>query len=161
MSLPGVLSFFPQLGQPPANHSIHGYSSMLFDFLTATNIRVILAEHYPFSDLAVDDFGYYCAISDFRVIGRCQCNGHASTCSRTQCRWSMSAIVIIILLGSFVNHGSKKLKMEKLNVKVSAYTVYLVMLLVSAWGRSICRYSYICDVEFVHQIFECVLHCVW
>ncbi len=81
--LPGAKSFFPRLGRPSANDSIPGYSSMLFDFLAATNIRVVLAEHFPLSDLAVDDFGYYYAISDLNVVGSCQCNGHASNCLKT------------------------------------------------------------------------------
>ena len=80
--LPGAKSFFPRLGRPSANDSIPGYSDMLFGFLTATNIRVILAEHYPLPNLAVNDFGYYYAISDLNVVGSCQCNGHASACTR-------------------------------------------------------------------------------
>lgn len=79
--LPGATSFFPRLGRPSANDSVPGYSNMLFNFLTATNIRVILAEHYPLSDISVDDFGYYYAISDLNVVGSCQCNGHASKCT--------------------------------------------------------------------------------
>ena len=80
--VPSAISFFPNLGRPSTNDSVPGYSNMLLDFITATNIRVVLQEHYPIADLAPDDFGYYYAIQDLNVVGSCQCNGHASSCSR-------------------------------------------------------------------------------
>ena len=77
---PGQISFFPLLGRPSTNDSVPGYSKDLYNFITATNLRVILAEHYPITDLPVDDFGYHYAINDLNVVGSCQCNGHASSC---------------------------------------------------------------------------------
>ena len=75
----GILSFFPAIDRPSTNDSIPGYSEVLYSFITATNIRIILDQHYAL-DLADDDPGYYYALEDINVIGSCQCFGHASGC---------------------------------------------------------------------------------
>ena len=78
--LPGQISFFPLLDRPSVNDSTPGFSEPLYNFMTATNIRVILEEHYPISNMASDDLGYYYAIRDLNVLGSCQCHGHAAEC---------------------------------------------------------------------------------
>ena len=77
----GVISFFPAIDRPSANDSVPGYSEALYLFATATNIRVILDQHYEL-DLAQEDPGYYYALEDINVVGSCQCYGHASGCTR-------------------------------------------------------------------------------
>ena len=77
---PGQISFLPLLGRPSANDSTPGFSRSLYSFLTATDIRVVLATHYVIPDLSPDDFGYYYALKDLNVLGSCQCNGHAADC---------------------------------------------------------------------------------
>ena len=77
--VPGQISFFPTLGRPSANDSISGYSEELYNFITATNIRVVLDGHYII-DQPPEDPGFYYAITDLNVIGTCQCHGHASSC---------------------------------------------------------------------------------
>ena len=76
---PGSISFFPAIDRPSANDSIPGYSESLYEFTTATNIRVVLDQHHAF-ELAEDDPGYYYALDDINIIGSCQCFGHASQC---------------------------------------------------------------------------------
>lgn len=78
--LPGQISFFTVLDRPSANDSVPGFSDGLYNFMTATNIRVVLLEHYVIPNLAPDDLGYYYAIRDLNVVGSCQCHGHASEC---------------------------------------------------------------------------------
>ena len=77
--VPGQISFFPALGRPSTNDSVTGYSEELYDFVTATNIRVFLDGHFEIENLAPDD-AYYYAIQDLNVVGSCQCHGHASSC---------------------------------------------------------------------------------
>lgn len=77
---PGQISFFPALGRPSNNDSVPGYSEDLYDFVTATDIRVFLDGHFQIESLAPDDPGYYYAIQDLNVLGSCQCHGHASSC---------------------------------------------------------------------------------
>ena len=77
---PGTITFFPAIDRPSANDSTPGYSEALYRFITATNIRVILDQHYEL-DLADGDPGYYYALDDINVIGSCQCHGHASQCA--------------------------------------------------------------------------------
>lgn len=76
---PGIITFFPAIDRPSANDSTPGYSESLYQFTTATNIRVVLDQHYPLA-LAEDDPGYFYAFDDINVIGSCQCYGHASQC---------------------------------------------------------------------------------
>lgn len=76
------ISFFPVLGRPSNNDSTPGLSEELYNFITATNITVILVENFPINNPPADDFGYYYAIEDLSVIGSCQCHGHASSCIR-------------------------------------------------------------------------------
>lgn len=78
--LPGQISFFTVLDRPSTNDTSPGLSDGLYNFMTATNIRVILLEHYILPDLALDDLGYYYAIRDLHVLGSCQCHGHATQC---------------------------------------------------------------------------------
>lgn len=79
---PGQISFFPAVGRPSNNDSVPGFSEQLYDFITATNISIVLVDHYPIDNLDAEDFGYYYAIEDLSIIGSCQCHGHASSCSR-------------------------------------------------------------------------------
>lgn len=79
---PAQISFFPSLGRPSSNDSIPGFSEQLYDFITATNISILLMDHYPIANREIEDFGYYYAIEDLSIIGSCQCHGHASSCSR-------------------------------------------------------------------------------
>ena len=76
------ISFFPVVGRPSNNDSIPGYSEKLYNFITATNISVVLVENFPINNREMDDFGYYYAIEDLSIIGSCQCHGHASSCLR-------------------------------------------------------------------------------
>lgn len=78
--LPGQISFFTVLDRPSTNDSVPGFSDGLYTFMTATNIRVVLLEHYIVPNLDPDDLGYYYAIRDLNVLGSCQCHGHASEC---------------------------------------------------------------------------------
>ena len=78
----GRVSFFPALGRPSSDDSIPGFSEALYNFITTTNIVLMLTGHTPISDRPMGDFGYYYAIEDFTIIGSCQCHGHASSCSR-------------------------------------------------------------------------------
>lgn len=77
---PGQISFFTIVDRPSVNDSLPGYTEALHEFRTATDIRVVLVEHYTIPDLASDDLGYYYAIRDLNVLGSCQCHGHASEC---------------------------------------------------------------------------------
>ena len=43
---------------------------------------VTLMENVPINNRPTEDFGYYYAIEDLSIIGRRQCHGHASSCSR-------------------------------------------------------------------------------
>ena len=77
---PGTITFFPAIDRPSANDSTPGYSELLYQYITATNIRLILDQHYPL-ELGENDPGYYYALDDINVIGSCQCYGHASQCT--------------------------------------------------------------------------------
>ena len=78
----GLISFFPAIGRPSNNDSIPGFSEELYNFITATNIRILFVENYPINNLSPEDFGYYYAIEDLSIIGSCQCHGHAASCLR-------------------------------------------------------------------------------
>lgn len=73
---PGGVNFVPSLNRPSTNDSVPGFSRDLYDFMTITNIRVILDEH-RFKRENITFF----ALEDLSVVGKCQCNGHASNCS--------------------------------------------------------------------------------
>lgn len=75
-SNPGGVSFVPSLNRPSTNDSVPGLSRELYDFITVTNIRVILDGH----QFAQENITFY-ALEDLSVVGKCQCNGHASNCS--------------------------------------------------------------------------------
>lgn len=77
---PGQISFFTVLDRPSTNDSTPGLSEALFDFMTATDIRVVLVKHDVIPNLSPDNLGYYYAIRDLHVVGSCQCHGHASQC---------------------------------------------------------------------------------
>ena len=68
--------FVPTNGRPSATDLTSGYSQNLYDFIQATNIRVILQTHFPISG---QNASYYYAIQDLNVVGRFQCNGHAAS----------------------------------------------------------------------------------
>ena len=78
----GLISFFPALGRPSTNDSTPGFSEELYNFITATDITIVLVENYPITNRDVEDFGYYYALEDLSIIGSCQCHGHASSCVR-------------------------------------------------------------------------------
>ena len=78
--VPGQISFFPEIGRPSANDSNPGFSEALYNFITASDVRVVLQQHFSIDSLPPDDPGYYYAIEDFNVVGSCQCHGHASQC---------------------------------------------------------------------------------
>ena len=75
---PGQISFVPTVDRPSANDSIPGLSDALYQFITATDIVVVLDGHAIQDGL--DNSSYHYAIRDINVIGKCACNGHASDC---------------------------------------------------------------------------------
>ena len=79
---PRHVSFVPLFGRPSFNDSIPGLSNALYNFISATNIRILLVEHYAIPNLAPDDLGFYYALQDVSIIGGCQCNGHGYDCSK-------------------------------------------------------------------------------
>ena len=89
---PGLITFFPLLGRPSTNDSTQGFSEALYQFMTATDIQVILTEHYIIPNLPEEDLGYYYAIEDFNVLGSCQCHGHASECNLDESTGSYSCV---------------------------------------------------------------------
>ena len=60
-------------------------SPVLQDWVTATDIRVTFDRLHAYDDSRFSGVnakeGYYYALSDFAVGGRCKCNGHASRCN--------------------------------------------------------------------------------
>ena len=84
---PGLLSFLPTSLRPSANDSVLGVSEEVYQFLTATNIRVVLDQQYIVAGMPPDDpqfaGSYYYGISDVTVIASRQCFGHASTLNLT------------------------------------------------------------------------------
>lgn len=79
---PGQIEFFPMNGRPSANDSVPGFSESLYNFTTASDIRIVLDDHFIIDNLDARDPGYYYAIEDLNVAGSCQCHGHASACTR-------------------------------------------------------------------------------
>ena len=79
---PGQIEFFPMNGRPSANDSVPGFSENLYNFTTASDIRIVLDDHFIIDNLDARDPGYYYAIEDLNVAGNCQCHGHASACTR-------------------------------------------------------------------------------
>ena len=84
---PGVLSFIPTSLRPSANDSLLGVSEEVYQFLTATNIRIVLDQQYVVAGMPPDDpefaGSYYYGIADITVIASRQCFGHASTLNLT------------------------------------------------------------------------------
>ena len=82
---PGLLSFVPTSLRPSANDSQLGVSEAVYQFLTATNIRIVLDRQYIVAGMPPDDpqfaSSYYYGISDVTVIASRQCFGHASMLS--------------------------------------------------------------------------------
>jgi len=89
---PRRVSFAPLFSRPSFNDSIPGLSDALYNFISATNIRLLLVEHYPISNLAPDDLGYYYAAQDISIIGSCQCNGHGYDCRKVLDAQSSEAV---------------------------------------------------------------------
>ncbi len=79
---PRRVTFAPLFQRPSFNDSVPGLSDALFDFISATDIRLLLVEHYPILNLEPDDLGYYYAMQDVSIIGSCQCNGHGYDCMK-------------------------------------------------------------------------------
>lgn len=77
-SAPGQISFVPTLDRPSANDSIPGLSNALYEFVAVTNISVVLDGHRI--EEGLDNSSYHYAIRDINVVGKCDCNGHASAC---------------------------------------------------------------------------------
>ena len=75
---PGQIGFVPTLDRPSANDSIPGLSNALYQFISATNIAIVLDGHHVVEGL--DNSSYHYAIRDINVVGKCDCNGHASAC---------------------------------------------------------------------------------
>ena len=75
---PGQISFVVSLDRPSSNDSVPGFSEALYAFATATDIEVVLDGHYMINGL--NSLDYYYAIEELSVVGKCQCNGHASEC---------------------------------------------------------------------------------
>ena len=80
---PQLLSFVPAALRPSANDSIPGFSESVYQFLTATDLRVVLDRQYlvqnhPPSDPQFRD-SYYYAIPGITVTGALQCHGHANS----------------------------------------------------------------------------------
>lgn len=75
---PDRISFVPTLNRPSDKDEIPGYSNALYEFATATDIRVVLDGHL--TGIVNDSFSYY-ALRDLSVVGKCQCWGHARNCS--------------------------------------------------------------------------------
>ena len=73
-------TFLPTYGRPSAIDQIPGLSQSLYDFVQATNVRVVLTEHFP-----TPNQNYYYAIQDLAIIGRFQCNGHADSLINGAC----------------------------------------------------------------------------
>lgn len=67
-----------------ANANIFDHNERLQEFVTATEIRIVLDNMNTFGDEIFGDEqvlrSYYYAISDLSVGGICKCNGHANRC---------------------------------------------------------------------------------
>ena len=79
--LPGTggarVAFVTLEGRPSAGE--FDVSPVLQDWVTATDVRVVLHRVSSGDDEAAEATRYY-ALSDFAVGGRCKCNGHAAHC---------------------------------------------------------------------------------
>lgn len=84
---PGLLSFVPTSLRPSANDSFLGVSEAVYQFLTATDIRIVLDQQYVVAGMPPDDpqfaSSYYYGISDVTVVASRQCFGHASMLNLT------------------------------------------------------------------------------
>lgn len=73
-------------GRPSAKDILR--SPELRDFVTATDIRIMLTRHNTFGDEVFGDDdvlrSYWYAVDDLIVGGRCKCNGHASECIKLE-----------------------------------------------------------------------------
>jgi len=74
------VAFVTLEGRPSAGQ--FDVSPVLQDWVTATDIRVVLRRVNPDDDEELDaaEATRYYALSDFAVGGRCKCNGHAAQC---------------------------------------------------------------------------------
>ncbi|XP_064643304.1 laminin subunit gamma-1-like [Lineus longissimus] len=81
--LSGGTATFSTLRGRPGAYNVDN-SPDLQEFITATDIRIVLTRLNTFGDEVFGDKGvlqsYFYAISDIAVGARCKCNGHASRC---------------------------------------------------------------------------------
>ncbi|KRZ22086.1 Laminin-like protein lam-2 [Trichinella pseudospiralis] len=81
----GNVAFSTLEGRPSAHNFEE--SSVLQDWVTASEIRIVLTRLNTFGDEVFRDIkvlrSYYYAVSDFAIGGRCKCNGHASRCVKS------------------------------------------------------------------------------
>ena len=75
----GQISFVVDLSRPSTDDDIAGWSDALYEFASATDIEIVLDEHHIVQNVDIDD--YYYALEDFAVLAKCQCYGHANSCS--------------------------------------------------------------------------------
>nr|XP_006010131.2 PREDICTED: netrin-1-like isoform X1 [Latimeria chalumnae] len=87
----GLLTFLPLQGRPSAPS--FEYSPVLQDWITATDIRVAFHRLHATDSrgLGAETLAFY-AVADFRVGGRCKCNGHASHCHQGDGSSGMSCV---------------------------------------------------------------------
>uniref|UniRef100_A0A6A7FTH6 Laminin subunit gamma-1-like isoform X1 n=3 Tax=Hirondellea gigas TaxID=1518452 RepID=A0A6A7FTH6_9CRUS len=74
---------FSTLENRPSAYTFES-SAQLQDWVTATDIRIVLDRPNTFGDEVFGDpkvlRSYFYAVYDFAIGGRCKCNGHASNC---------------------------------------------------------------------------------
>lgn len=77
---------FSTLEDRPSAHNFEE-NEILQDWVTATSIRITLNRMNTFGDEKFGDErvlrSYYYAISDLAIGGRCKCNGHADSCTKS------------------------------------------------------------------------------
>ncbi|CAD5123124.1 DgyrCDS11497 [Dimorphilus gyrociliatus] len=78
----GSITFGLLASEPVARPGYNDYygTPSLFSFVKAAAVRIRMQEHYSVTNKRHKYYG----ISEFIVTGRCDCNGHASTCDMTK-----------------------------------------------------------------------------
>ncbi|KAI6652285.1 Laminin beta/gamma [Oopsacas minuta] len=83
-SRPDIALYIPDQIRPIGETSPPAESDTLIDFISLTNLRIVLDGHRIFSlptpNTLEANMSYYYEIADFSVSGRCACNGHATLC---------------------------------------------------------------------------------